>query len=199
MNFEEGSFVLPGDELCSGDYTCGQGTYSFGSSCVASLAGSLHTDQSKQPPLVTVVSENKVTLPRKGSIVLAKVVNTTSRTCKVVIIKVDSVTLKSHLPGMLRREDIRATEKDSVELINCFRPGDIIRARVISLGDGNAYSLSTAENELGVMYAYSEAGHPMLPASWCEMQCTVTERRERRKVAKVINAELIPDDALIHV
>lgn len=31
-----------------------------------------------------------------------------------------------------------------------FRPGDIVRARVISLGDARQYYLSTAENELGV-------------------------------------------------
>lgn len=194
MNFEEGSFVFPGDELCSMNYACGEGTYSLGNSCVASLAGSLHVEHSSEPPVVSVVSENKVKLPQKDSIVLAQVLNVTPRVCKVVIIKVDSVTLKSHLPGVLRKEDVRATEKDSVELFNCFRPGDVIRARVISLGDGNAYSLTTAENELGVLYAFSDAGHPMLPANWCEMQCTVTERREKRKVAKVTNAELIPDD-----
>lgn len=194
MNFGEGSFVFPGDELCSGSYSCGEGTYSLGNSCVASLAGVLHIEHSTEPPVVSVVSENKVTLPQKDSVVLAQVVNVTPRICKVVIIKVDSITLKSHLPGVLRKEDVRATEKDSVELFNCFRPGDIVRARVISLGDGNAYSLSTAENELGVLYASSEGGHPMLPASWCEMQCTVSEHRERRKVAKVTNAELIPDD-----
>ena len=194
MNFEEGSFVFPGDELCSTNYTCGEGTYPLGNNCIASLAGTLHIEDSTEPPVVTVVSENKVKLPQKDSIVLAQVVNVTPRVCKVVIIKVDTVTIKCHLPGVLRKEDVRATEKDSVELFNCFRPGDIIRARVISLGDGNAYSLTTAENELGVLYALSEGGHPMLPASWCEMQCTVSERRERRKVAKVTNAELIPDD-----
>jgi len=194
MNFEEGAFVFPGDELCSGKYTCGEGTYSLGNSCVASLAGSLHIEHSNKSPIVSVVSENKVTLPQKDSIVLAQVGNVTARICKVVIIKVDSVTIKSHLPGILRKEDVRATEKDSVELFNCFRPGDIMRARVISLGDGNAYSLSTAENELGVLYAFSESGHPMLPVSWCEMQCTVSGRQERRKVAKVTNAELIPDN-----
>lgn len=194
MNFEEGSFVFPGDELCSGSYTCGDGTYPLGKSCVASLAGSLHVEHSTEPPVVSVISENKVTLPQKDSIVLAQVINVTPRICKVVILKVNSVTLKSCLPGVLRKEDVRATEKDSVELFNCFRPGDVMRARVISLGDGNAYSLTTAENELGVMYAISEGGYPMVPASWCEMQCTITERREKRKVAKVTNAELIPDD-----
>lgn len=67
-----------------------------------------------------------------------------------------------------------------------FRCGDVIIARVISLGDMNSYFLSTAENELGVVIAYSEsAGVRMLPTSWNEMQCPLTMLIEQRKVAKV--------------
>jgi len=32
-------------------------------------------------------------------------------------------------------QDIRATEVDKTEVVKSLRPGDIIRARVISLGD----------------------------------------------------------------
>ena len=35
----------------------------------------------------------------------------------------------------------------------------MVIARVISLGDTNSYFLSCAENELGVVIAYSEAGN----------------------------------------
>jgi hypothetical protein len=45
-----------------------------------------------------------------------------------------------------------------VKLYDCFRPGDIVRAKVTSLGDARTYYLSTAENELGVVYAKSMAG-----------------------------------------
>ena len=43
-------------------------------------------------------------------------------------------------------------------MYKCFRPGDIVIARVISLGDAQSYLLTTAENELGVVIATSEAG-----------------------------------------
>jgi exosome complex component CSL4 len=33
---------------------------------------------------------------------------------------------------MVRKEDVRATEKDKVEMIKCFRPGDVILGRVVS-------------------------------------------------------------------
>ena len=55
---------------------------------------------------------------------------------------------------MIRKEDVRATEKDRVEMYRSFRPGDISLARVISLGDAMVgYLLTTAENELGVVIA----------------------------------------------
>lgn len=66
-----------------------------------------------------------------------------------------------------------------------FRPGDIILARVLSLGDAQAYLLTTAENELGVVSATSESGETMIPISWCEMQCPKTLMKENRKVARV--------------
>ncbi|KDN36084.1 hypothetical protein K437DRAFT_276889 [Tilletiaria anomala UBC 951] len=55
--------------------------------------------------------------------------------------------------GVIRSQDVRATNKDSVRMNESFRPGDIVRAIVISLGDARSYYLSTASNELGVVYA----------------------------------------------
>jgi len=68
----------------------------------------------------------------------------------------------------------------------CFRPGDLIKAQVISLGTARSYFLSTAKNELGVFHATSIAGFPLVPVSWQEMQCSGTGAKEPRKVAKVV-------------
>uniref|UniRef100_A0A8C0IV88 Exosome component 1 n=1 Tax=Chelonoidis abingdonii TaxID=106734 RepID=A0A8C0IV88_CHEAB len=109
-----------------------------------------------------------------------------SRFAKVHILYIGSTPLKSTFRGTIRREDIRATEKDKVEVYKSFRPGDIVLAKVISLGDMQSnYVLSTAENELGVVVAHSEAGAQMVPISWCEMQCPRTHSKELRKVARV--------------
>jgi exosome complex RNA-binding protein Csl4 len=45
-----------------------------------------------------------------------------------------------------------------VVMYDCFRPGDIVRAKVLSLGDARSYHLSTADNSLGVVRAKSLAG-----------------------------------------
>lgn len=57
-----------------------------------------------------------------------------------------------------RSQDVRATQIDQVCLPDSFRPGDLVIAEVISLGDVRSYYLTTAKNELGVVYATSMAG-----------------------------------------
>nr|XP_035967477.1 exosome complex component CSL4 isoform X3 [Halichoerus grypus] len=88
----------------------------------------------------------------------------------------------SSLAGCLTK----SSENGAVEIYKSFRPGDIVLAKVISLGDAQSnYLLTTAENELGVVVAHSESGVQMVPISWCEMQCPKTHTKEFRKVARV--------------
>ncbi|CAN6675039.1 exosome complex component Csl4p [Trichomonascus vanleenenianus] len=86
--------------------------------------------------------------------------------------------------GIIRLQDVRATERDSVKILSSFRPGDIVRASVISLGDGTNYYLSTASNDLGVIFARSVTGQHMYPIDWQTMKCSVTGIEEPRKCAK---------------
>ena len=59
-----------------------------------------------------------------------------------------------------------------------------ITHRVISLGDSRFYYVTTAAQELGVVFSRSAEGHTMEPVSFEEVQCPVTKTREWRKVAK---------------
>ncbi len=45
-----------------------------------------------------------------------------------------------------------------VQIQASFRPGDVVRAEVLSLGDARSYHLTTAKNHLGVVHARSVAG-----------------------------------------
>jgi len=110
-----------------------------------------------------------------------------------------SVTLRQTCQGIIKKEDVREHEIDRVEIHKCFRPGDIVRARVVSLGDSRQYYLNTAESELGVMYAKSQThvgegggkggGSVMVPVSWEKMMDPVTKVTEDRKVAKPMSTE----------
>ncbi|KAG8530404.1 uncharacterized protein KY384_004906 [Bacidia gigantensis] len=95
-------------------------------------------------------------------------------------------------PATIRREDIRATEKDKIVCSEMFRPGDVVKGEVISLGDSANYYVHTGRNELGVVMARSErTGGTMAPVSWKEFEEIRDEGeglgrriREGRKVAK---------------
>ena len=103
---------------------------------------------------------------------------------QVEIFAVGDVVLKNFTRGLIRREDMKLMEVDSLVIRDCFRPGDIVRAQVISLGDSRQYYLSTAVEELGVVYATSEVDNSFLqPLSPNEMLNVNTKDKELRKVA----------------
>ncbi|KAI1887020.1 hypothetical protein AGOR_G00201740 [Albula goreensis] len=179
---------VPGERLCSTeDCIPGTGTYLRHGYIFASLAGYvLRKNEGEELPVISVVRETEAQLlPDVGAIVTCKVTSINPRFAKVHILYVGSTPLKDRFRGTIRKEDVRATEKDKVETYKSFRPGDIVLAKVISLGDVQSnYLLTTAENELGVVVAHSEAGVQMVPISWCEMQCPRTHAKEFRKVAR---------------
>ncbi|XP_078079197.1 exosome complex component CSL4 [Mustelus asterias] len=180
---------IPGERLCSiEDCTPGNGTHSRHGYIFASLSGYVVKENDNgMVPVISVVRDTEPQLlPEVSVVVTCKVTSINPRFAKVHILYVRSTPLKGTFRGTIRREDIRATEKDKIEVYKCFRPGDIVLAKVISLGDAQSnYLLTTAENELGVVVAHSEAGAQMVPISWCEMQCPKSHGKEFRKVARV--------------
>lgn len=96
-----------------------------------------------------------------------------------------SIDVGENFKGIIRSQDVRLTERDKIKIQECFKPGDIVRAIIISLGDGSNYYLSTANNELGVIYSKSDggAGNPMFPIDWQHM-ITENGNIEMRKCAK---------------
>ncbi|KAF1982421.1 hypothetical protein K402DRAFT_340264 [Aulographum hederae CBS 113979] len=145
-------------------------------------------------------------LPEVESIILARITRLTTRQANATILAISPPNATSSapsaadpllssppvacahpFPALLRTQDIRATEKDKIKMLESFRPGDIIRAQVISLGDQGGYYLSTARNELGVVLAWDETGEELVPISWKEMGTVEDGKvgaREPRKVAK---------------
>ena len=152
-------------------------------------------------------------LPSVGSLVLARVIRVRTRQVDLGILCVSSTdpnpaatsppseqqtsryydgeqfhVNSDAYPATIRREDIRATEKDKVVPAEMFRVGDIVRGEIISVGDSANYYITTARNELGVLVAKSElTGEVMAPVSWKEFEevgGAAQGRREGRKVAK---------------
>lgn len=102
-----------------------------------------------------------------GDIVLVRVLKLNINQVIVEILSVSDRILRIKSRGVIRREDIRLNDIDSLVIHECFRPGDIVRAIVISLGDARQYFLSTAEAEFGVKWAKSEkSGQFLVPINW---------------------------------
>lgn len=131
-------------------------------------------------------------VPRIGDIVTVKITSMTSMNVRCAIYCIDDDVLKAPgaFRGIIRKEDVRLVDKDRVELIKCFRPGDIVLARVCGFGERDNYLLTTAEEELGVTIACSsETKQLMVPVSWTEMVCPQSGVKEFRKIAKIHSAK----------
>lgn len=182
-------FCFPGQCICKADsqHVSGNGTYVKAGHIYSSLTGCIHFMKNEKETVVEVRHGSEQTVvPSVGSLVTAKVISINPRFCKCAILCIENTLLKEPFRGIIRREDIREKNKDSTEVYKCFRPGDLILARVMSIGDAQSYVLHTAENELGVVIAYSETGSRMVPTSWNEMMCIETFNKEPRKIAKVV-------------
>ncbi|KAF5308495.1 hypothetical protein FQR65_LT06160 [Abscondita terminalis] len=180
---------VPGQRLCLSDNTheSGHGTYERQGYIYSSLAGMVDIIEKNGVKIVEVQSIGEQTLvPVQGDIVTGQITILTQDYCKCIIKCIGNTVLSRTYRGILRREDVRATDKDRVQIYKNFRPGDVILARVLPITEAHTYNLSTAENELGVVIAHSEHGYPMVPISWTQMQCTKTYLKESRKVAKVV-------------
>ncbi|CAI9090963.1 OLC1v1025863C1 [Oldenlandia corymbosa var. corymbosa] len=189
---KENELVTPGEAIGrTTECKAGRGAYTSpeNSTVYASLTGFLSVtpatiDSTDQRPIVEVTGHKAHgPVPEPGSLVIARVTKVMAKLASVDIMCVGPKSVKEKFTGTIRQQDVRATEIDKVDMHASFRPGDIVRAVVLSLGDARAYYLSTAKNELGVVSAESAAGEIMVAISWTEMQCPLTGQIEQRKAS----------------
>jgi exosome complex component CSL4 len=151
------SIAVPGQLLGPADkYTAGPGTHVHKSNLYSSLLGTITIHQperapgpskrltkiaalaSVKPTLPTVsvscsgISERREVLPEVNDVVLCRVTRITPRHATVAIMAVGNTVFETEWQGIIRVQDVRATEKDRVKIYESFRPGDIVRAQVVS-------------------------------------------------------------------
>ncbi|XP_068817698.1 exosome complex component CSL4 isoform X3 [Capricornis sumatraensis] len=110
-------YCIPGERLCNlEEGSPGSGTYTRHGYIFSSLAGCLtKTSENGALPVISVMRETESQLlPDVGAIVTCKVSSINSRFAKVHILYVGSTPLKNSFRGTIRKEDVRATEKDKV-------------------------------------------------------------------------------------
>jgi exosome complex component CSL4 len=77
------------------------------------------------------IKKHREVLPEVGNIVLCRVIRITPRQAVVAILVCGDTVLDAEWQGLIRVQDVRATEKDRVKIYESFRPGDIVRAEVV--------------------------------------------------------------------
>ena len=141
------SIAHPGLELGpSSKYASGSGTHIQDGKIYASIPGAPALDKRTKPPTVSIPRllpstkssrvpsinvTNKNTLPKVGSIILGKVTRCMIKQVNVAILVVDDQVCADEWSGLVRREDVRATEKEKVVIGDSFRVGDLIRGEVV--------------------------------------------------------------------
>ena len=189
LRFQIGSTVVPGDRLGTiRQVVPGKGTYVRGGHIYACFVGRMRVSPIEQQqdgddamtdtkaataPSYTCSVEM---MPGKqsaasqaltiGQLVVGKVARITPQNAVLEISVAEHVgTLQTIHEGAIRMEDVRSGASEQVAIEQCFQPGDLVIARVISLGDSRRYFLSTAETELGVIRALKESASSQSLAS----------------------------------
>lgn len=190
--------VLPGQKIAQADSNLqsGHGVYEKDGVFIASLPGTLIQSsenilsvQSSSSSSSHKKLHNHQVIPGIGQDIIGRIVKITSKYAGVDILAVDGeLPLMEPIKGTIRTQDIVEVEEKEIPPVHlAFRPGDLVRARMIGIGDPSAgYLLSTGITpHLGVIYGKSSAaGAPLLAYSWNEMICSHTGIKEKRKSAK---------------
>ena len=165
-----GSFVCPGDVLVTTARDgicdpCGGCFVEEGSHRIrASIAGKvlieeeLGTEQESRFRVSVSSARNQMaseTVIDVGDKVTCRVVRLSMNQANLEIISVGDCPLQQSPKGIIRREDVRLSDIEKLIMSECFRPGDILRGVIISLGDSRQYYVSTSDADHGVLYAKS--------------------------------------------
>jgi len=157
---KSGQFVVPGDRLgVIEEFTPGPGTYVEHGTIHSKTTGRTLMDTLNKKvsvyPLVQAVS-----VPRLGSVVSGQVLDVKSKMAVLRILKVGQRSLSGFFTGVLHISDVSPSYVET--MFDVCKTSDVMRAKVIS-DKNRTFYLSTAEKNLGVIYAFcSQCGHVLL-------------------------------------
>jgi exosome complex component CSL4 len=131
------SLAIPGTILGpASKYAPGPGTHVYEGNIVSSLLGNVNvTAPAKAPGPAKRL--NKITAPSAEELSTISVVRrgrkreVMPKQAIVVIQQVGDTVLQTEWQGVIRVQDVRATEQDKVKIHESFKPGDIVRAQVV--------------------------------------------------------------------
>lgn len=160
----QGKFVIPGEKLgVIEEFSPGPGTYVDDGDIRAAKVGFLLLNISEHKVSVFKPSRLKGAscVPRPGALVIGEVSETQQTYSTVRIWMVGPRHLPGFFSGLLHISNVGLRVRN---MFNVCRPGDILRARVISVRNRIRH-LSLADRKLGVIYAFCSNCGDLLKAS----------------------------------
>ena len=176
-----GNLVVPGERLgVIEEFVPDSGTYVKDGVIYSKIIGRALMDMLNRRVSVYPLREG-VAFPKVGVSVLGQIGNAQSDNVLVRIIQVGTKKkMTGAFGGILHISDVSDRYIDSMNEV--CKPGDLIRAKVIS-EKNQVFHLSTAEQNLGVIYAFCSLCGNVLEQRRQEMHCIKCGNVERRKTA----------------
>jgi len=177
---DSGQLVLPGEPLgVIEEFVPNTGTYVKDGIIYSKIVGRALLDfLNKRVSVFPVV--RGVMVPKVGSIVVGHVSTVQTQIAAVRIFKIGKKLLSGFFTGVLHVSDVHLRFVES--MFDVCKPGDIIRAKVIS-DKNRVYHLTTKDKSLGVVYAFCSQCGGVLERKGRSLQCVRCGRVEKRKTA----------------
>ncbi|MCS7115272.1 MAG: exosome complex RNA-binding protein Csl4 [Nitrososphaerota archaeon] len=175
-----GWFVLPGEQLgVIEEFIPDSGTYVKDGVIHSKVVGRALVDLiNKRVSVLPLIHGSRT--PNVGGLVVGQVSNVQPQMATVKIFKIGKKILSGFFTGYLHVSDVQPRFVDS--MFDACKPGDILRAKVIS-EKNRVYHLSTKDRNLGVVYAFCSDCGAMLEHKDRGLRCLRCGKIEKRKTA----------------
>ena len=177
---KSGNLVVPGERLgVIEEFTPDSGTYVKDGVIHSKIVGRSLVDlQNRRVSVYPAIDGAAV--PKLSSIIMGQVGNAQSDNVLVRIFKVGNKKLSGDFGGILHISDVSDRYVNSMNEV--CKPGDIIRAKVIS-EKNRIFHLSTNDKNLGVVDAFCSRCGNLLEPERFELRCPKCGNIEKRKMA----------------
>ena len=185
---KNGHLVVPGDRLgVIEEFIPDSGTYVKDGVIYSRTVGRALIDLlNKRVSVYPLVNGELV--PKVSSTVVGQIGNAQSDNVLVKILKIENKRLSGEFSGILHISDVSDRYIDSMN--DVCKPGDIVRAKVIS-GKNRIFHLSTNDKNLGIVYAFCSRCSTLLEPQRYELHCPKCGNIENRKIAPDYGKEAI--------
>jgi len=177
---KSGHLVVPGERLgVIEEFIPDSGTYVKDGVIYSKIVGRALLDLLNKRVSVYPLVKGEL-FPKVSSVIVGQIGNAQSDNVLVRIFKLENKSLSGEFSGILHVSDVSDRYID--QMSDVCKPGDIVRAKVIS-GKNRIFHLSTNDKNLGIVYAFCSRCGTLLEPQRYELRCPKCGNTENRKMA----------------